>query len=34
MKRLHVGVSCPHCPAGHIVVAESMYISFEVAATR
>jgi hypothetical protein len=34
MKRLQVGVSCPHCPAGHIVVAESMFFSFEVAATR
>jgi hypothetical protein len=33
MKTLKVGVVCPHCPEGHIVTADSMFFSFEVAST-
>jgi hypothetical protein len=28
MKKLKVGVVCPHCPQGHIVTADSMFFSF------
>ena len=27
MGRLKVAVACPYCPEGHIVTAESMFIS-------
>ena len=29
MKKLKVGVVCPHCPEGHIVTADSMFFGFE-----
>jgi hypothetical protein len=31
MKTLKVGVVCPHCLEGHIVTADSMFFSFEMA---
>src|SRR5262245_42877812 len=34
MKKMKVGVVCPHCPEGHIVTADSMFFSFEVMSRR